>query len=61
MIITIIILVLLIIYSIWAMRKIKLRKKNNNGHCSNCPYKQTGMCNTHTKNLPKKKYSHTQK
>lgn len=31
-------------YSIWVMRKIYKDKRQRKGHCSDCPYKQVGIC-----------------
>ncbi len=40
----VIILILIVLYTVWAVRKIYLDKKKNKSRCGSCPYHQSGVC-----------------
>ena len=31
-------------YTVWALRRISLRRKQTHNHCSACPHYQSGQC-----------------
>ena len=34
----------LLLYAVWAVRRIIKRRKQSRSHCADCPYHQNGIC-----------------
>lgn len=44
----------LLLYTLWAARRVYLRKKRGGSHCSSCPYSENGLCSENGKTACRK-------